>query len=613
MNRVEIEEWFQRLIGFTRDLLEGEDQGPIPAVYLRELLPDFWDEWFDPLLSAWTSQVRRDLYGFFLDQMKLQPADLVIRYSGLAVYSGLIHYLRSPDNKWMHLGMQIESIDRDGVRHKSGGEEWDNPFVSLPEDLKALVYFVAVSDTESWRTIQWEILNSYLIEDWDRASRYYDRARKLGAVDEPDLRLMLGQFQFLLAFRNAPVEPLQAEILRDNYCYLREGYSPLHPFNWEPQLYDAPNSLLSVFLLASGLAVSIGNPEDSRPERRALRDAIDALESARELRQLPPPYEAALARCYFAAGRFYDAAAQYEILLKQDLSGNWALLSSHVYRALATSYVSAEETLKAIEALQIGSSKFPKETDLYLRTAELQARETEYLAVKETLRKATENLPGFDDDWRYSSLLALGDIRQLSGVMPSPNKEDHDTIVAFLDDYWPAFKKLSDKARQQWVNGTFHSYFLHDQPQMAESLALNSRQEYAKALEVELAQRVFEPVREYFLNNAELKRLIEEELARNAAGGHDRDPILFCQFVVRKKPLTFGQKSIVLRLCARSAILVFAAMREWLQNHHPRLLDQTDHLHRVVNFRNTAEHELSATKDSTTIRDVCRAVIESIL
>src|SRR5437899_721196 len=105
MNRVKIEEWFQPLIDHTRDLFESEEEGPILAVDLHEILPDFWDEWFDPLLEAWTPQVRHDLCGFFLDQMKLHPGDVVVRFSGLAVYSGLISYLRSPDKKWTHLGM----------------------------------------------------------------------------------------------------------------------------------------------------------------------------------------------------------------------------------------------------------------------------------------------------------------------------------------------------------------------------------------------------------------------------------------------------------------------------------------------------------------------------
>jgi hypothetical protein len=236
MNGV-VQETFLGLIEYARELESQEGRGswagqirkgyPTSWVDLWDLLPDFWDEWFNPLLEPWSPQVRSDLCSFFLDQMNLHPGDYVVRYTALTAYDGLIEYLtsshwskRRPAAPDLHLGGFVMT------------DSWERHVAMLREDFKAVLNFVKPGDTKDWREIQWEISNSCEVEDWDRAVQLYDRASELQAVDETDMRLLLGQFRFLLAFRDAPAAPLQTDILSDNGPFLLKRDLLLHPSNW---------------------------------------------------------------------------------------------------------------------------------------------------------------------------------------------------------------------------------------------------------------------------------------------------------------------------------------------------------------------------------------------
>ncbi len=64
-------------------------------------------------------------------------------------------------------------------------------------DFALLVRHLVVEDCPpNWRSIRWEILNSYVIRDWERALDLYGRAEKLGVTDPVDIQLMRGQFRF---------------------------------------------------------------------------------------------------------------------------------------------------------------------------------------------------------------------------------------------------------------------------------------------------------------------------------------------------------------------------------------------------------------------------------
>ena len=96
MNKLEIQQHFEKLfIRAQESLGDLETDDVIPPVDLWEIFPDFWDEWFNPILEAWTPEVHRELRGFLFDLLQARPGDLVTRWVALAIYDGLIQYLTS--------------------------------------------------------------------------------------------------------------------------------------------------------------------------------------------------------------------------------------------------------------------------------------------------------------------------------------------------------------------------------------------------------------------------------------------------------------------------------------------------------------------------------------
>src|SRR5205823_3440126 len=154
---------------------------------------------------------------------------------------------------------------------------------------------------------------------------------------------------------------------------------------------------------------------------------------------------------------------------------------------------------KAIATLRTCSIRFPTEPDIYLQIAELQAAQADYIAVRATIREAVDNLTNVDEDWRLSSLLALGETDQPpSAILEATRVDSHlyDGISALLSDYWPPFEELSETAKQEWTKGSYLWCFLPEK-NIASKFTLVALLAFIKALDLELARRVFEPAREY--------------------------------------------------------------------------------------------------------------------
>src|SRR5947209_2300054 len=110
-----------------------------------------------------------------------------------------------------------------------------------------MIECIQPENVHDWRTIRWEITNSYLVDDWERAFQLYDRAAQLALARAADLLLMRGHLQFLLAFYRDPLSQLEEAL--QSTCYTRKPHKPLHPFNWEPRIYDSQALPLSLLLL----------------------------------------------------------------------------------------------------------------------------------------------------------------------------------------------------------------------------------------------------------------------------------------------------------------------------------------------------------------------------
>jgi tetratricopeptide (TPR) repeat protein len=616
VTRVEIASTFRPLIETTLEWFSDCQNDPIPIVDDTPLLPDFWDEWFNPLLEGWNSEVRQELRDFFFQEMQSDQTGIAARYTGLVVYDCFIRYLTSS-----HWEDRLAEVPRseppascdDGkwvVSIVSKSHHWQSEvLVLLKEDLYQITQFVSPGQTDTWRNIRWEISVSCLLEDWGRALRFYDRARQLNVVPERDVRLLLGQFEFLLAFRDVSVGTLQARLLEQNTIYLPNRDIVLHPFNWEPELFDSPASLLSLCFLAEGLSVSEENSRTQTVHQTNVERAIAEFETASALGPLTAPYQAVLARCYFSLGRFRDAAQQYEEILEGNLPEPWSSLSLHIYRAAATSYVRAGDPTRAIGTLQSCSLKFPTHAELYLRIAELQARQTDFGGVRGTLREATEAISGFDEDWRVSTLLALGELPATEANLAAIKLDADQTkpIEAFLGEYWPRFRRLSSEAHDEWVKGAYFGYFLPKN----KSFTVEANRAFVRALDFELEKRVFQPLCKHFVDT----QLVRDELDNHRNVG-DRDSLDFCDKVQKRHDLSIGQKSKVLSRCTDPSTPIFAAVRKWLDQRHPDLLGYSRELWPISIWRNDTEHRGRVTRVSEDVIEklprTCRVLIESI-
>jgi tetratricopeptide (TPR) repeat protein len=593
----------------------GDDwEDPIPAVDLYNVLPDFWDEWFNPILEGWSPEVRQELRSFFFREMQSDKTGIVARYTALAVYDGFIAYLTSP--YWTKSLPEVSGWNG-GVftvwQDKS--EKWQSEVLPLlKDDLSRIIQFVSPSQVETWRKIRWEISVACIAEDWDRAFQFYDRATQLKVIPERDIHLLLGQFQFLLAFRDAPIGALEGNFLEQNITALPRENMNFHPGNWMPEPLDSSASLLSVRFLARGLSVSEELPATQAILRGNVERAIVELEEANHLGPLTAPYEAALARCYFALYRFRDAARQYEQILEGNLPEPWSSLSIHIYGAAATSYLRAEDPTGAIRALQRCSLNFPTHADVYLRTAKLQAEQTDFEGVRGTLREAAEAVSGFDEDWRVSTLLALGELppteENLAAIKVDPFQRK--IIEAVVGEYWPRFSMLSSKAREEWITGVALGHFLAQHQGFTEMLTQKARRSFIQALDLELDERVFRPLRKHFVE----QKLFSDELGKYRDGGGDPDLMLFYQLVQRGRYPSLGQKSELLLRCANPSTPISAIVRNWLDEHHPNLPGHVQQLRPIYMWRNDDEHQKRGSSVRKDVIDdiprTCRAVIASI-
>ena len=288
------------------------------------------------------------------------------------------------------------------------------------QKLEYLVRVRQVEDIGNWKEMRWEILNSYLIHDWARAGKLYDRAEELGRLDINLIRLLRGQFNYVVVFGSR-----MTQIIRDLFRYPRSPYDDdayrLESLLWEPKVYErpkvgSPKDCQYAALFLSGIYFSFNDeillipPEyrdaiipdkdldvyfryeemllgETDPER--LR--VAALDLERALLDSPNPnrvYRSILAKCYFLIGRYHDAATCYEAVheaINEEASPRlWS------YMCIAISYQRAGELAKAVESLDRCSCEFPKKRSIYLHKARLCAQLGNLQSAHESLLKAVE-------------------------------------------------------------------------------------------------------------------------------------------------------------------------------------------------------------------------------
>jgi len=218
-----------------------------------------------------------------------------------------------------------------------------------------------------------------------------------------------------------------------------------------------------------------------------LHEAIACLEKALYRGPLHPVYRAMLARCYFATGKFDPAAQEYRALLKEPYrpipppEGDF--IAERDYRVTALALEKAGRIPEAIQILEQLLQDFPNSKRVYYQIAELERKRGAPDRACELLEKECEMDPSFDTG-AVSVPLAMGRIR-LDQIRVAPDVER--VVAGSLRAYWPAFRRLSQASRNEWVKALWLQY----SGQVAVWRQVVAT--LASVVEQELRSRVFEP------------------------------------------------------------------------------------------------------------------------
>ncbi len=230
-----------------------------------------WQEGISDLFERSDRKSQGELLTLFEDQLSRDPGDISSRLTALSLHYALSHY--------------------DSILIEDLVEE---PRVDFTKNLGYFVRLLPVEECADWPTICWEISNTYAILDWDRASRLYKHLEALGLRDAVKLRVLRGQFNFLVVYD-----------------------SEFDPIDWEPKIYDSTDAVQEFLIILWGLTEKDKKESNlQEADRDRIYDAANDLEKALNKRSdLSPAYQSLLAKCYFAKQDFHNAAKNYQQLL----------------------------------------------------------------------------------------------------------------------------------------------------------------------------------------------------------------------------------------------------------------------------------------------------------
>jgi tetratricopeptide (TPR) repeat protein len=470
--------------------------------------------------------------------------------------------------------------------------------------LALLVRFLPVEDcANTWRDSQWEILNSYIIRDWDRATRLYNRAEDLRLASSGEVAVFRGQFRFLVVF-GARIEENARRILKR--ADIRLGLDSLF---WEQRIYgsdasDEFNQLKAQLLFENGMCDSDRELILSDSDKALLLDAANDLQKAfLSIAGLPYPYRGVLAKCHYCIGHFHDAAEEYNTLLQGEGQSGQPKSSARLLASLSRSYRQAGETEHAKEILEQWGREFPDEKGIYLQLAELEAQAANYHRIAEYLRKEIDRNPAVEADWKLSALLALGTTQDTSKTLSAlKGMPLWQPVYSMLQEYWPPFPTLEESAREEWACGVL---FVHLSDLPERTRLRKAAEACARAVEIELRERIFRKYKVHTSERPSVKSTAEEGL-------RDRRSAKLCEFLVRDGKLALGEMSTILRRRGGNVEPVFRDFQNWLSNSQLRLLRNLEKLEPLLVFRSPAVHEARTETDPGEVIRSCRLIIEAL-
>jgi tetratricopeptide (TPR) repeat protein len=551
------------------------------------------------------AEKREELLESFASHLVADLTDVGARFTALHVYATFAgigdgeYYFDLADCFEEELGLDEVEVEM-GMSEDSGDyrklvEQCERNASNLTnafwKDLGTLVGMLKCEDVPPHRDyISWEILNSYAVQGWDRALELYNGAESLGVHKPSTAWLLRAQFRYLRLFASE----LEME---------------LDSLDWEPLIYDEERPGFSLLLLLSGLQAARPARPLEQTDALWLRHAVTDFENAFAAGPEPPAhYRALLARCLTLTGRARDAAEHYEMLLNCDIIAGTPALKRLAYEAAASAYQESGEHGKAADVLDAWAKDFPSQKGIYLHLAELLAKTAEFDAIPHYLREEAARDPELDRDWKVSTLLALGEIRDTSKQLLQELKgtEDFGAFKSLLRDYWPPFRDFTEKAKEEWVHGVLLTHFCpgHGLPGY---WLRQAGLAFAKALEVELLATVFSKFRDQANGDGGLGAL-----AREACDRRDPELEIFAEFLIGGSDLALGQMAYILEHSRNSTKPLYREFGAWIQSNFPNLAAKSRALGTVREFRNPASHGRSPTVDPAVIPGLCREVIEAV-
>jgi len=486
-----------------------------------------------------------------------------------------------------------------------------------------------------WRRIKWEISNALAGRDWDRVRQLFKLAEAFHAIEDGDLWALRGQLSFFMAFDKDHSKRPETHfwLLSVNPPDVGLG-SPLVLEAYGVSLVRAPQQI-------------VGGKLD-RKMRETARDARNDLEKALHSRgDLGPAYHAMLGACHLALDDYAHAADEYNIVLNSETTFRRFLLLDFVravvqegggeaellkriregdlssflndfkpdlLQVLAKSHALAGEREEAEAVYRQWAKEYSNDPQVYLHLAELFAQELNYEEAYKALRKAVDLKPELERELPYKVALPLGAIAAEHLDLDRLTREaikEHPEIEKLLDllfpDVWSTYSKLSPEARGPWLSASFLTYYIPSiQPASAPECRQIGAEKFAKAVEIELRQCVFEAFKKETSGNLNVKAVAEQARKDSKAGR-------FAEFLVGRGKLTLGEMEFILWEARAGKGELFNLFGNWTHQHFPKLDGaQLEVLKKIRIPRNLESHE-SASLDVKEVPKLCRGFLDALL
>jgi hypothetical protein len=309
-----------------------------------------------------------------------------------------------------------------------------------------------------------------------------------------------------------------------------------------------------------------------------------------------------MAKCAFRGRHFHDAAVHYRQASHDLLRSEWRF-GGMALLAAAEAYKAAELPGKARKALEECCGLDPCPKGAHKQLAELEAQNGDYLSAYENLKKEVEIDPEQEEVLGVRVALALGKLTAESFSVSenirrflSENANVTELIDGVLSEYWQGFRRLSEQGREEWRTGTCALYYFTSlEPRQRVRLCEDAAKHFAKTVEIELRERVFERFREE-------KPDLEVETSE--------DPLT--RFLFESGHLTLGDMARSLAQCDKPQGPVYRAFEMWLKSRYQKLIQKAFLLKAINEPRKLATHEALPAESAAQVADLCRQALELI-